>query len=613
MQLNAIKRLTTLHHMGIIKWNRSYSSVLVSYPSYQDNRDYEVLFNLLQSCKTSLDIRTVTKIHSRVIIFGYGTSPSLMASLISKYVCCNYHSLAFKVIDQVFCRSIDLVELNMIIDNLMRKENYKIAKMVFNKIPARDVVTWNTMIGGYVRKARFEEALRLFRVMVKSNVEPDKFTFASVINGCARLGALKHAQWVHKLFIKKRIELNFILSSALIDMYSKCGNIQTAKEIFDSVQRNNVCIWNSMITGLGVHGLALDAIKVFTKMEEENVLPDSITFIGVLTACSHCGLVTEGHKYFDLMRSRYSIQPQLEHYGAMVDLLGRAGLLEEAFAMIKSMPMEPDVVIWRALLGACRTYKKPELGEVAMKNISRLRSGDYVLLSNIYCSQKRWDTAQGVWEMMIKKRVHKIRGKSWFELAGGLHPFKAGDRSHPETEAIYKVLEELIQRTKLAGYVPTTDLVMMDVSEEEKEGNLYHHSEKLALAYGILKTTSGMEIRISKNLRICYDCHNWIKMVSRLLSRVIIRSSLLGTYSIKRKASTHAGIVQIELRLAKICDIWWLCSLEEFKGLALIRASPLKLFEDAHMKSVLSVTGSGGCACEVAVISGTDSCEPHNT
>ncbi|KAL3575552.1 hypothetical protein D5086_023653, partial [Populus alba] len=155
------------------------------------------------------------------------------------------------------------------------------------------------------------------------------------------------------------------------------------------------------------HGLALDAIKVFTKMEVENVLPDSITFLGILTACSHCGLVKEGRKYFDLMRSQYSVQPHIEHYGAMVDLFGRAGLLEEAFAMIKSMPMEPDVVIWRALLGACRTYKKPELGEAAMANISRLRSGDYVLLSNIYCSQKRWDTAQGVWEMMKKKGVHK--------------------------------------------------------------------------------------------------------------------------------------------------------------------------------------------------------------
>ncbi|KAJ6291524.1 hypothetical protein OIU76_023576 [Salix suchowensis] len=522
MQLNVIKRLTAQTHIGIIRWNRSYSSVPVSSPPQLHDADYQELYNLLQSGKTSMDIKTLCKIHSRIVTFGYGTSPSLMASLMLKYVHRNRRSIVYKITGQVFCWSIDLVELNMIIDKLLRMENYRVAKMVFNKMPSRDVVTWNTMIGGYVRKARFEEALRLFRFMIKSNVEPDKFTFASVMNGCAKLGALKHAQWVHELLIEKRIELNFILSSALIDMYSKCSKIQTAKEIFDGVQRNNVCIWNAMISGLAVHGLALDAIKVFTKMEVENVLPDSITFLGILTACSHCGLVKEGRKYFELMRSRYSVQPHIEHYGAMVDLLGRAGLLEEAFSMIKSMPMEPDFVIWRALLGACRTYKQPKLGEAAMANISRLRSGDYVLLSNIYCSQKRWDTAQGVWEMMKKKGVRKVRGKSCFEWAGVLHPFKAGDRSHPETEEIYKMLEGLIQRTKLAGYVPTTDLVTMDVSEEEKEGNLYHHSEKLALAYGILKTTSGSEVRISKNLRICYDCHNWIKMVSRLLSRVII-------------------------------------------------------------------------------------------
>lgn len=415
-----------------------------------------------------------------------------------------------------------MVALNMIIENFMKAGEYETAERVFYKMPARDVVTWNSMIGGYVRNARFEEALKLFRVMLSSNVEPDKFTFASIITGCARLGALNHARWVHELVIEKRIDLNFILCSALIDMYSKCGKIQAAKEIFDGVQRNNVCIWNSMINGLAVHGLALDAIAVFSKMEVENVLPDSITFLGILTACSHCGLVKEGRQYFDLMRSRYSIQPQLEHYGAMVDLLSRAGLLEEAYAMIETMPMKPDVVIWRALLSACRTYKKPKLGEVAIANISRLRSGDYVLLSNIYCSEKRWDTAQGVREMMKKKGVHKIQGKSWFEWVGVVHQFKAGDRSHPETAAIYKVLEGLIQRTRLEGFVPTTELVMMDVSEEEKEGNLYHHSEKLAVAYGILKTSPGTEIRISKNLRICYDCHKWIKIVSRLLSRGII-------------------------------------------------------------------------------------------
>ncbi|KAK4845226.1 hypothetical protein QYF36_002519 [Acer negundo] len=239
-----------------------------------------------------------------------------------------------------------------------------------------------------------------------------------------------------------------------------------------------------MTSGLAIHGLATDAIAIFLKMEVENVLPDSITFIGLLTACTHCGMVEEGRKYFDYMTSRYSIQPQLEHYGAMVDLLGRAGHVEEAYGIITTMTIELDV-IWRALLSACITYRKPELGEVATGNISCLKGGDYVLLSNMYCSLERWDSAQRVREIMEKKGVCKNQGKSWLELAGVIHQFKAGDMSHPEITSINMVLGGLNQRTKLEGFLPATELVLMDVSEEEKEGNLYHHSEKLALAYGI--------------------------------------------------------------------------------------------------------------------------------
>lgn len=464
----------------------------------------------------------MSQTHTRIIKCGFETYPSVVASLMSAYKHCDKFGLANRILDEVSLSDFNLVTMNIIIENCMRIGECEVAKKVFCKMPDKDVVSWNSMIGGFVRNARFDEALRFFREMLSSKVEPDKFTFASVIYGCARLGALNHAYWVHNLIIEKKIELNFILSAALIDMYSKCGKIQMAKEVFDTVQRNDVSVWNAMISGVAIHGLAPDASAIFTKMEMFNVLPDSITFLGLLTACSHCGLVEEGCKYFDHMRSRYSIQPQLEHYGAMVDLLGRAGHIEEAYGLITSMTMEPDVVVWRALLSACRTFKRLELGEVAIANISRLMGGDYVLLSNMYCYLKRWDTAENVREIMKKKGVRKSQGKSWLELAGVIHQFKAGDRSHPEAQAIDKILGSLIQRTKSEGFLPATELVLMDVSEEEKEGNLYHHSEKLALAYGILKTSPGTEIRISKNLRICHDCHSWIKMISRLLRRVII-------------------------------------------------------------------------------------------
>jgi pentatricopeptide repeat protein len=483
--------------------------------------DHQTHYRFLEACKLSLNSRAATETHARIIMFGYGNYPSLVACLISTYARCDRMNLARQILDQVFCWDFDLVSVNIIIESLMKNGECDFAKKVFYKMPTRDAVTWNSIIGGFVKNARFQEALRFFRDMLSSNVEPDAPTFASIMSGCARFGSLKNAQWVHALMVEKNIELNSILSAALVDMYAKCGRIQTAKKVFDSIRHNDVSVWNAMINGLASHGLGSDALALFSKMEMENVLPDSITFIGILTACSHCGLVEQGCKYFDLMRNCYSIEPQLQHYGAMVDLLGRAGLLEEAYAIIDSMPMEPDIVIWRVLLSACKTYKKPGVGEIAIAKISRLRSGDYVLLSNIYCSVKRWDTAERVREMMKKTGVRKNRGKSWVELVGVIHQFKAGDRSHPETEAIYRVLEGLIKRIKLEGFTSVTELVLMDVSEEEKEENLNFHSEKLALAYGILKTSPGTEFTIFKNLRICHDCHCWIKVVSAVLNRVI--------------------------------------------------------------------------------------------
>ncbi|KAK6250340.1 Pentatricopeptide repeat - like 10 [Theobroma cacao] len=521
MQRNGVKKLIQ-QTSAAIRCTHSHTSLFFSPDFLHHSRDHRTVCEILEACKISSDYKTASAIHAIIFKLGYGTYPSLVTTLISTYLQCGWLVLAHQLIDQVFRSDCNLVILNLVIEHLMKLGEYGSAKKVFHKMPVRDLVTWNIMIGGYVRNARFEEALTFFREMLGSNVKPDKFTFASVITGCARLGALNHALWVHSLITEKEIELNAILNAALIDMYSKCGRIHTAKEVFNSAEHNDVSIWNAMINGLAIHGLAFEAIAVFSKMRVENILPDSITFIVLLTACSHSGLVEEGQKYFDLMSGHYSIQPQIEHYGAMVDLYGRAGQLEEAYAIIKAMPMEPDIVIWRALISACRTYRKPELGEVAIANISRLESGDYVLLSNIYCSVKKWESAEGLREMMKKKGIRKIRGRSWIELGGIIHRFKAGDRSHPETEGLYKVLEGLIQRTKLKGFLPETELVLMDISEEEKEGNLNHHSEKLALAYGILKTSPGTEIMISKNLRICHDCHNWIKMVSKLLIRVII-------------------------------------------------------------------------------------------
>ncbi|KAK6147884.1 hypothetical protein DH2020_018796 [Rehmannia glutinosa] len=396
--------------------------------------DDQKLFSILESCKHSPNFRTAVTVHSKIIKHGYEMYPLLLSMLIKVYVACEKSSLARQLLTEICSFNSDVVSANLLIDSLMKIGEIDIAKKVFSALPARDVVTWNSMIG----------------------------------------------------VMSKRILFG--------------GN--------GYVQRDQCMVLP-------------DAILIFSALERENISPDPLTFIGIITACSHCGFVEQGRKYFNLMRKKYSIQPQLEHYGAMVDLFARGGSLEEAYAMIKEMPIEPDVVIWRTLLSACRTHKNSKLGEIIVEKIKHLGSGDYVLLSNIYCSTKKWDNAETVRHTMNKKGIQKSIGKSWVELHGTIHRFKAGDRSHTETEAIYTVLEALIRRSRMEGYVSVRDLVLMDISEEEKEENLNYHSEKLALAFAILKSSPGTEILISKNLRTCLDCHGWIKIVSRVLHRVI--------------------------------------------------------------------------------------------
>ncbi|CAN7039507.1 unnamed protein product, partial [Brassica rapa subsp. trilocularis] len=487
--------------------------------------DHRLLKQVLESCKSQPNSKCVLlQAHAHILKLGHLTHPTLVASIVAAYRRCSLPHIARRLLTRFLSLSPSVSNTNIIIESLMINGECGLANKVLRKASDRNVITWNLMIGGYVRNLQYEEALRTLKDMISlSDIKPNKFSFASALAACARLGDLRRAKWVHWLMMRDGgVELNPILCTALVDVYAKCGDIKSSREVFYGVERGDVSVWNAMITGFATHGLAEEAMRVFSEMEAEHVSPDSITFLGLLTACSHCGLLEEGKGYFDLMRRQFSLQPKVEHYGAMVDLLGRGGKVKEAYELIESMPVEPDLVIWRSLLSSARTHKNPKLAETAIQNLSKARSGDYVLLSNIYSSTKKWESAQKVRELMKREGIRKAKGKSWVEFGGVIHRFKAGDASHVETKAIYKLLEELIQRTKSQGFVPDTDLVLMDVSEEEKEVNLNYHSEKLALAFGILKSSPGSEVRIQKNIRMCSDCHNWIKSVSRLLNRVII-------------------------------------------------------------------------------------------
>ncbi|XP_057459663.1 pentatricopeptide repeat-containing protein At1g08070, chloroplastic-like [Actinidia eriantha] len=412
-----------------------------------------------------------------------------------------------------------------LVDMYAKCDRVETARRLFDQMPQKDVVAWSAMISGYSQANQGREALALFHKMRKTNVEPNEVTMVSVLSSCAVLGALETGEWVHSYIKKKRMKLTVNLGTALVDFYVKCGSLESGIEVFKKMPSRNVLSWTVLIQGLASNGQGKRAIEFFNLMLEENIKPNDVTFLGVLCACNHAGLFDEGRGFLDSMSRDFDIEPRIEHYGSMVDILGRAGLIEEAYQFIKNMPIEPNAVIWRTLLASCKIHKNVEIGEESLQNIVRLEpahSGDYVLLSNIYASVGRWEDALRVKIHMKDTGVKKTLGCSLIELDGTIHEFFAEDNLHPHSEEIYNATEDMMKQIKLAGYVPNAAEAKLDAEEDNKEAYVSHHSEKLAIAFGLIRTSPGTTIRISKNLRVCTDCHNVTKMVSKVFNREIV-------------------------------------------------------------------------------------------
>ncbi|KAF9592829.1 hypothetical protein IFM89_017794 [Coptis chinensis] len=290
-------------------------------------------------------------------------------------------------------------------------KDVKAATYLFDEIPSSGLVAWNTIIDCYVECGMYKEALELFLKMEGRGIEPDDATFVVVLSACSSLGELDFGKWVHSRISCSGLDENVAVSASLIDMYAKCGEIEKAHLVFSNMKMRNLVSWNSMILGLAMHGYAEQALELFGQMQEMKIeVPNDVTFLGVLCACSHRGLVDEGKKYFDSMTRDYGIQPTMKHYGCMVDLLGRAGLVEEAYEVIMSMPIECNAIVWRVLLGACRVHGNLELGERVRRHIAQLQvdhSGDYVLLSHMYANEGRWNDAFRTRQAMRGRQVQK--------------------------------------------------------------------------------------------------------------------------------------------------------------------------------------------------------------
>lgn len=313
----------------------------------------------------------------------------------------------------------DLVSWNVMITGYVRDGDMEKAKELFNEVPKRDVVTWNAMIGGYVGCGMNEQALEMFEEMRSVGERPDEVTMLSLLSACTELRNLAMGEKVHSAVLEMSSgEINVLVGNALIDMYAKCGSIEIAMGVFRGMREKDVSSWNSVIGGMAFHGNAEETIALFSEMLRSKVMPNEITFVGVLVACSHAGQVEEGRRYFSLMKDEYKIEPNIRHYGCMVDLLSRAGLLIEAFEFIDMMEIKPNAVIWRTLLGACKIHGNVELARRANVRLLQMRkneSGDYVLLSNIYASRGEWDVAQNVRNLMDDSGIRKDPGRSQVE------------------------------------------------------------------------------------------------------------------------------------------------------------------------------------------------------
>ncbi|CAM8982957.1 unnamed protein product [Rhodiola kirilowii] len=331
---------------------------------------------------------------------------------------------------------------------------FEAARELFDRMPERSVVSWNGMISGYAQNGFFKEALEMFSEMqVAEDVCPNSVTLVTVLPAISGLGALGLGEWVHLYAERNGIVIDKVLGSALVDMYSKCGSIEKAMQVFNSLPRKNVITWNSIIVGLAMHGRAREALEYFCKMELAGVATTDVTFIGLLSACSHAGLVTEGRLFFNHMVDVHGLKPRVEHYTCMVDLLGRAGLLTEAEDLILNMPIKPDDVIWKALLGACKTHRNVEMGERVASRLMELAPGDsgsYVALSNMYACTGFWDEVSKVRLKMKTLDLRKDPGCSWIELDGAVHEFLVDDDMHFKAKEITLMLEEVSRNLKLA-------------------------------------------------------------------------------------------------------------------------------------------------------------------
>ncbi|CAN0907044.1 Putative pentatricopeptide repeat-containing protein At3g15130 [Linum grandiflorum] len=418
----------------------------------------------------------------------------------------------------------NLISWNAMIDSYVKCGELLQARRVFDQIEKKHLISWSALILGYAQEEKLGEAMDLFKLLRVGRIQVDEYVLSSMMAIFADFALVEQGRQVHGFSLKIPSGLRISVCNSALDMYLKCGMIEDAEKLFGEMSAaRDVVSWTVMITGYGKHGLGKEAVHLFNRMLLQNIKPDDVTYLAILLACSHSGLVEEGEDYLSKLCSDERIKPRVEHYACVVDLLGRAGRLKEAKSLICTMPVEPNAGIWQTLLSACRVHGDIEMGREVGNIILRMDGNNpvnYVMLSNMYANAGYWEESQTLREMVTSKKLKKEAGRSWVEIDKEIHLFYGGDDKHPLGEQIRKVLVEMGRRMKQElGYVTEVKHELHDIDEESKQESLRVHSEKLAIGMALL--CGGWEkrrvIRVFKNLRVCVDCHEFIKGLSRIL------------------------------------------------------------------------------------------------
>ncbi|KAK4261405.1 hypothetical protein QN277_004407 [Acacia crassicarpa] len=450
------------------------------------------LASILISCGSLGSLVKGKLIHSLAIKSGLDFAVASLTSLLTMYSRCN------------------------MVDDAMK---------VFNQVANANQVTWTSLVVGLVQNGREEVALLIFREMIRCSINPNSFTLSGVLQACSNLAMLEIGKQIHALTMKKGFYDDKYAGTALIKMYGKCGSTDMARSVFDVLTDIDVVSINSMIYACAQNGFGREALELYERMKYFELEPNDVTLLSILLACNNAGLVEEGCQIFASIKENHKIELTRDHYAVMIDLLGRCRRFEEAAMLIEEV-RNPDVVLWRTLLSACRNHGEVEIAERVTRKLLELAPGDegtHILLSNLYASAGKWNQVIQMKSTIRDLKVKKNPAMSWVDVDREVHTFMAGDLSHPRAHEICETLLEVTEKVKTLGYNPDTKFVLQDIEEEKKITSLYYHSEKLAIAFTLWKTNSSTRsIRIFKNLRVCGDCHNWIKFVSLLTGREII-------------------------------------------------------------------------------------------